>query len=178
MSLIVEDGTGLATAETYISVADAVTYHAARGNTAWAALATDALREQALRRAADYMTQAYRLRWKGNRKTTTQALDWPRSWVYLQPVTTPGIGDYPYLVSDTSVPVDVARACAELALRAAALGTTPMLADTGQTVTSEKVGPLEVHYGEFSPATTRYSAIDAAMAPYLTANGGAQVLRG
>jgi len=36
MSLIVEDGTGKSTSESYISVADASTYHAARGNTLWA----------------------------------------------------------------------------------------------------------------------------------------------
>jgi len=35
MSIVVEDGTGLATAESYISVADAVTYHTARGNSTW-----------------------------------------------------------------------------------------------------------------------------------------------
>jgi hypothetical protein len=36
MALIVEDGTGLANAESYVSVADATTYHANIGNTAWA----------------------------------------------------------------------------------------------------------------------------------------------
>ncbi len=35
MALIVEDGTGLSTAESYISVADATTYHTARGNSSW-----------------------------------------------------------------------------------------------------------------------------------------------
>ena len=40
MSLIVEDGTGLAGAESYVSVTDADTYHDKRGNTAWATLTT------------------------------------------------------------------------------------------------------------------------------------------
>ena len=35
MSLVTEDGTGLPTAESYISVADATTYHTARGNAVW-----------------------------------------------------------------------------------------------------------------------------------------------
>ena len=52
MSLIVEDGTGKSTSESYISVADASTYFAARAVTSWAALATDALREAALRSLA------------------------------------------------------------------------------------------------------------------------------
>ena len=35
MAIVCEDGTGLSTAETYITVADATTYHTARGNSAW-----------------------------------------------------------------------------------------------------------------------------------------------
>lgn len=35
MALITEDGTGLSTAESYISVADAGIYHTARGNASW-----------------------------------------------------------------------------------------------------------------------------------------------
>ena len=35
MALEVEDGTGKSTAESYISVADATTYHTARGNSTW-----------------------------------------------------------------------------------------------------------------------------------------------
>ena len=78
MSLICEDGSGKSDSESYISVADASSYHTARGNTAWAALATDALREAALRRATDYMRQAYRSRWQGYKVNEDQALDWPR----------------------------------------------------------------------------------------------------
>ena len=39
MSIVTEDGSGRADAETFISVADASAYHADRGNAAWAALA-------------------------------------------------------------------------------------------------------------------------------------------
>ena len=78
MSLIVEDGSIVTGAESYISVADASTYHTARGNAAWAALASDAVREQCLRKATDYMEQVYRSRWQGCRVGETQALSWPR----------------------------------------------------------------------------------------------------
>lgn len=175
MALVVEDGTGKANAESYISVADATTYHADRGNTAWAALATDALREQALRNATEYMVQVYRLRWKGFRMTATQALDWPRSFVYLEPVLTGSNESYPQLVSDVIVPTDVSRQCAQLALRAST--GTALIADAGQTVKKEKVGPLEVEYSEYSPSTIRYPSVDAALAPYLKSNGGVQVIR-
>ena len=75
MALIVEDGTGLSTSEAYISVADASTYFTARGNTTWAAISTDDLREAYLRQATEYMTQVYRSRWEGVRYSETQALD-------------------------------------------------------------------------------------------------------
>lgn len=78
MALIVEDGTGLAAAEAYASVAEADTYHTARGREAtWTDLDAD-VKERALRLATDYMQQAYRSLWAGTRKTTAQALDWPR----------------------------------------------------------------------------------------------------
>jgi len=78
MALIVEDGTGKSNAETYISVADADTYHTAYGNpTAWSAATTGA-KETALREAARYLDAKYRLSWKGTRSVQSQALAWPR----------------------------------------------------------------------------------------------------
>jgi hypothetical protein len=172
MSLIVETGAIVAGAESYISVADASTYHGNRGNAAWGALASDALREQALRKATDYMTQIYRARWKGYRKDGTQVLDWPRSFVYLEPFVHGIVGTYPYLVADTIVPEEAKRACAELALRAAA---GDLLGDLGQGVTREKVGPLETEYDKNTPQTVRYVAVDALLAPYL--KGGANTVQ-
>ena len=81
MALIVEDGTGLSTAESYISVADADTYIAAyRGaNATWDA-AADATKEVAARQATKYLdgTNA----WKGQKEFSTQALGWPRVYAY------------------------------------------------------------------------------------------------
>ncbi|MDD4390186.1 MAG: hypothetical protein PHW03_05220 [Eubacteriales bacterium] len=163
MSLIAEDGTGLSTAESYISVADASTYFTNRGVTAWAAIATDALREAALRKATEYMTSIYRDRWQGVRTTpTVQALCWPRSEVVVERV---------YIENDV-VPEIIKRACAELALKASA---GDLLADLEQGVISETVGPISVTYDRFSPQRKRYPAIDAMLAPYLKAGGGCSV---
>ena len=74
MALVVEDGTGLSTAESYISVADADTYHSDRGNALWTG--TDAVKEEALRQATEYLDATYD--WKGSISLTTQALNWPR----------------------------------------------------------------------------------------------------
>jgi hypothetical protein len=159
MSLIVEDGSIVTGAESYATVAEATAYHAARSNTAWAALATDALREAALRRATDYMRQAYRSRWQGYKVNEDQALDWPRYDVEVEG----------YAVDSDIVPTEVKNACAELALRASAADLNP---DLTQGVLSEQVGSIQVTYDKASPQFTRYRAIDALLSPYLKAGGG------
>ena len=159
MSLIVEDGSIVTGAESYISVADASTYHSNRGNAAWAALATDAIREQCLRKATDYMEQAYRSRWQGCRIGETQALSWPRYDVNVEG----------YDVDSDVVPTAVKNACAEFALKAATAELSP---DLTQGVVSESVGQISVTYDKSSPQATRYKAIDAILSPYLKAGGG------
>lgn len=172
MSLIVESGAGLPNAESYISVVDADTYHANRGNAAWALLAT-ASKEQALRSAADYMRQAYRLRWIGMRVTVPQALDWPRAWVPI--VDSPGgyYGFPTYLPLDV-VPAEVISACAELALRAS---SAPLSPDIGPQVTREQVGPVSVDYLPGGRQALHFAAVDALLAPWLKGRGSALVAR-
>lgn len=173
MPLVVEDGAGLSTAESYISVEDANTYHANRGNTTWTAL-TDEQCEQLLRKATDYMTQVYRLRWEGTRVSSTQALDWPRNWVEMDDfaaVTVNGaqtIGGYYYYPSD-EVPIEVARACAELALLANSTDLNPPIS---RRTIREKVDVIEVEYDKNSPQYTVFRAIDNMLAPFLKMIGG------
>ena len=157
MSLVTESGAGSATAESYISVADADTRHAAFGNTAWAALTTSA-KEIALRKATAYMVQSYRTRWLGERINSTQALDWPR-WGAV-------VGCY--TIPSDEVPVTVADACADLALKAS---TDELSPDLERAVIREKVGPLETEYSPYGQRNTTYTAIDAILAPFLTGSG-------
>src|SRR5688572_6043385 len=77
MPLVVEDGTGLANADSYVSLAQADAYHITLGNTGWAG--TNELKEQALRRATRYIDFFYYDRWSGVRLNgRDQALQWPR----------------------------------------------------------------------------------------------------
>ena len=168
MSLIVETGAIVAGAESYISVTDASAYHLARGNNTWATIST-AQMEEALRRGTDYMLQVYRHRWKGVRMSALQTLDWPRAYVYLEPVITGANLEFPNLVADDIVPAEVARACAELALKAAA---GELYSDQSQGVVREKIGPIEVEYDRNSPRAVRYSAIDALLRPFLASSEG------
>jgi len=153
MALIVENGTGLSTAESYISVANASARMSALGNDTWATI-TNAQMEEALRRATVHMKQAYRSRWSGMRLNSTQALDWPRVSVVVDG----------YSVASDSVPADIANACADLALKAAAGDLAP---DLERAIIREKVGPLETEYSAHSPQATRFRAIDLTLAPYL-----------
>ena len=149
-------------AESFVSLVDAATYHTARGNAAWAAIASDTVREQLLRKAADYMEQVYRERWSGRRVNATQVLSWPR---YEVPIRDTG-GYYTGLVyyASTTVPLIVANACAELALRAATITLAP---DLNPPVTGETVGPITVTYADGARQQVRYQAIDNMLQPFL-----------
>ena len=159
MALEVEDGSGKADAESYCSVAEADTYHAARGTTLWATM-SETEKEQSLRRGTDYMGQAYGQRWKGERVSSTQALDWPRYGVVANRYCVPG----------DVVPVAVVNACAELAFRAASGSLSP---DQGPQKKSKTVGPISVTYVDGTRQNTKFTAADSMLAAYM--NGGMNI---
>ena len=81
MALTVETGTGSATADSYISEADAITYLdnlAASGSSNVFTAATTAASEIALRNATRTIDSMFALRFKGARLLGTQALQWLR----------------------------------------------------------------------------------------------------
>ena len=162
MTLIVEDGTGLSTAESFISVAGADVRHSATGMTNWATLTTTE-KEQALRRATIYMEQRYRERWKGTRLLRAQALSWPRYGAEVDG----------FALDSNYVPTDVANACADLALKAAAGDLAP---DLTRGIVREKVGPLETEFDRYSPQSTRYVSIDGTLAAYLKGSSAMAML--
>lgn len=156
MSIVVEDGTGLTTAETYVSVADADAYHTAYGNTGWTG--TDAVKEIALRRAAQYIDARYAFR--GQRITSNQALEWPR------------VSYEPDGRTESWPPTRLVHACCEAALRA--LSDTLQADVSADSIKREKVGEIEVEYGQ-KTGQTRYPVVDALLKPYATSS--ASVLR-
>ena len=165
MTIIVEDGTGLANAESYVSVADANTYHSKIGNDAWADLDTS-VKEQLLRKATDYMVAQYRLQYAGYRRYSTQSLDWPRLYVPL--IDSLSANVFPQYVDFDIVPTTVKNACAELALKAY---TAILMQDLTQGVIREKVDVIEVEYDKFSPQQTRYEQIDAMLSVFFKQQG-------
>lgn len=177
MALIVEDGTAKTDAESFISVADADTYHSNRGNASWAALTT-AQKEESLRKGTDYMEQVYRERWNGLRKTASQALSWPREWVEredyyaVDSVIPDSIYGTFYYPSD-EVPTEVKNACAILALKAYSNELSP---DIDRLTQREKLGPLEVEYASYSKPYKQFRAVDN-MLSVLLKNSGSGVFR-
>lgn len=160
MTIIVEDGTGKANAESFCTVAYADQYFSARNVLTWTG--TDATKESLLRKATDYMEQVYRMRWAGRRTTSTQALSWPRYAVPL--LDSPGgYGSGPAYVAYNVVPDAVQRACAELALRAI---SRPLAPDIGRLKSRSRVGPIEVHYEPGESAVTTFRAVDNMVSPY------------
>lgn len=133
MALTVEDGTGLEDAESYASVSDADAYFTARAVAGWTG--TDAVKEAALRKATEFISETYDGSWKGERATDTQALAWPRSDVEVSDNV---------ILTDDLVPVALFRATCELALIAL---TTALYeaanADPSTVAEKTKVGPIE-----------------------------------
>lgn len=146
--LIVEDGTGLSNAESYVSVADADAYHSAMGNSSWATGDT-AAKEAALRRGTQYLDAHYSF--AGEPLTETQALEWPRVG-YGWPV------------------VALKAATCELALRAR---SGALYADEAPApVTRETVGPITVEYGNSDRGgQTRFAIVDDLLRGLLAAIG-------
>lgn len=76
--LIPEDGTGIATANSYASQAEGDSFHEQNFHTAagWAALTSDQ-KDQSLITATRVIDQQWR--WNGFKATSSQALQWPRA---------------------------------------------------------------------------------------------------
>lgn len=152
MSLIVEDGTGLAGAESYASIAECAAYASSIGSSEWNG--TDAVKEAALRKATQYLDAVYI--WKSSPlRPFTQSLQWPRI-------------DYLWGWPETRL---LKKACCELAIRAQ---TSDLFVDTeAQHVTSVSVGPIKRDLSD--PANggqKRYAVADALVRPLVRGGAG------
>lgn len=113
MAITVEDGSGLSNAVAYITVAFANSYHEARGRTDWVAL-SDAACELAIVRATDYIDLRFGPRFRGQKKSKAQSLQWPRLYAEDNSGNTFDGADL--------VPRQLQKACAEYALIASRVG--------------------------------------------------------
>jgi len=149
VTLVVEDGNSLSTANAYVAEAFVTTYHSDRGNTAWAALSADN-KNIAIIKATDYIDKRFGRRFRGYKKQKDQSLEWPRY----------GASDnssYSYSGADI-VPRNLQKACAEYALRTIStpeLAPDPSASGTGSlTGNKQVVGPIETQQN-FAGALSR-----------------------
>lgn len=158
----------------YGSLAGADAYHLARGNADWTG--TDEAKAAALVRGSQYIDGRYRKRFASGRwmslfpgvKTGSraQSLEWPRT----------GAVDYEgAAIGDAEVPTEVEQATYEATLRElVSPGSLSPDYVSADRVTKEKVGPIELQYGDAAgadavPTRPVITAIDEIIAPVLTA---------
>lgn len=161
MTFTVEDGSGVTDANSYLSIAGADAFHSDRGNAAWTG--TDAVKQVALIKATDYITQTFDGRWAGCMVAEDQSLAWPRAGV-----------DY---VDNDVIPKALKQAVAILALEALSDDLNPNL-ERGNAIKREKVDVIETEYYDWAPSTTVRPAINGLLSRYLTGSGiNASVVR-
>lgn len=162
MTLIVEDGSIVAGANTYVSDSDYTTYAAARGKTIGSSAAT---REQELILAMDYI-ESHRNQFQGTKVSSTQPLQWPRSGVYIDG----------FLIGSDEIPQDLKNAQIEAAILANSTALLP--SGSTQNVQSEKLGELQISYFQGgSWETLRTDSIDVYLDPLLDGDSGLYTFR-
>ena len=168
MSFIVEDGTGIENANSYVTVIAADAYVADHGASATWSAATDAKKEEALRLSTQYLSMNYAGQWRGIKSTSDQGLDWPRS---------SAVDDDGYTLLE--VPDRLADSCAEIALASiSGDDLLPSLSDPGELIEEKvKVGPIEtVEKWKFGKSQqTEYPKVDLLLAGLLMSSNKLEI---
>lgn len=149
-AIVVEDGTGLADANSWVDRATTIQYALDQGVT----LADDSTTDVLLYKARAYLET---FRYVGERATTTQRLSWPRKNAEIEDVAFP---------SD-EIPQQIIDAQMQLAIYAQSTDLAPVV--TGAFVTREKVGPIETEYASSVRTNGQpyFPLIDELLAPLL-----------
>ncbi len=130
---------GGASSDSYITVADADTYHGTTLNsTDWDSAVT-ATKEKALKSATRLLDE--RIEWNGSKYTEAQSLRWPRS-----NVTDPD----GYAVGTDEIPTAITNATAEFAKRLISSDTTGNA--EGKGVSSVKAGSVDITFDKTDTA--------------------------
>lgn len=165
MAFVTEDGTGLADATSYVSLATALAYHQDRGNSAWWSK-TSGEQQEALVRATQAIDAMGYGKFYGVRLTTIQSLQWPRSDAYD--------ADGELL---SGVPSPLVWAVCEAALIELAEPYS-MLPTTGPKVTEERVegvASVKYLYGTYQGNT--YRPVVRWLSRVMRGGGGLMVVR-
>jgi len=188
MAIIVEDGSLVSGANSFVTVGTADSYFETRHDTAWENADDDA-KERALVLASDYMTQAWRLKWRGSLVNALQSLPWPRDGVPVPDFFDPFEKSQPnvpiafqdtYFIPVNVIPQEIKDA--QMLLARAQMDDTGAVTNTlqgslGRQTKREKAGSLEVEYmdpssGGDARQTTYYWDAERRVAPFLNPASG------
>lgn len=167
--MIVEDGSGVANADSYVSLDDAISYCTLRGLTF--AASPSALGEAALIRGSTAIDARYTASYPGYRKAgRDQGLQWPRAAAY-------DVGGW--LVRDDQIPIEIQYATIEAAVREFA-DPNSMMPDLerGGQIESIRAGSVGITYSATASARTTFSLIDGLLINILSGIGSGNGLFG
>lgn len=166
VNITVEDGTNVTDANSYATVAEVDAYFEMRDNSSW----TGSLREKeaAIIKATDYIDSKYRTRWLGTMYSSTQALMWPRSSVYIEGT----------LWEESTIPTQLIFAVCEAALRALSNDLADDL--TAGIKTKTIAGAISTTYAVNSGhKIKKYQVIDQLLSNLISGGGaGGDLTRG
>lgn len=164
MALVIEDGSAVAGANSYVTAAEVREYAETRGIVIANNIELDGMAVQ----AADYL-ETFADEYKGSRKTTSQGLSWPRTHVVINCESFP----------DDEIPVQLKNAQCQAVIEIVN-GADLMPNITGYAVRREKVDVIEREYavggGTNSTATPvfspKYSKLNALLKSLLRGTAG------
>lgn len=153
MAFVVEDGSGLSDANSYITVQEFTDFHTDRGTFASGDFSTTEIQQGAVN-ATDYLEKRFGRNFRGYRQSQSQSLEWPR--------IDAADNDDNLMNGPDEIPRNLKKGCSEYALLALQLarnlapppvqefatidpeaGTTDSTGAGRLTKTSAKVGPIE-----------------------------------
>lgn len=154
--LIVEDGSIVEDANSYITYDYAENYHTLRGNSAWAD-GDPLAKQQAIIRATQSIDALYKAYWLEDKLDDDQELEFPRG-------------------EEETIPKNLKKAVAEAALREleAPNGLAPDL-DRGGKIKKVKADVVEVEYMDGASAMTAYTMLDGLLADLISGTPGATI---
>ena len=166
--MIVEDGTGKADANSYVSVEFADDYFSARGATEWASLGDDA-KEAALVNATDYIDNVFQ--WLGKKEFDGQSLRFPRV----------GVVDYDG-TEISGIPNRLKQAVCDAALITSGGTELFEVAEQNGDVVSETITTLSFTYSKngsrSTTSTTLYDSINTKLRGLFRDNSRNRIVSG
>lgn len=157
MTLIVEDGSIVTGADSYVTVAEATdfieNYLEGEYDIASAAFLalSSAQKETTVRRAAYDLNRKYRQHWKGYKVSYAQSMDWPRANV---------VDEDNYNVPSSSIPTVLKRAQIEFARKIASGIDVFSDQPRGGRTKSERVDVIAVEYFPNAPSGMVFEDVD------------------